>query len=175
MSEGLLGSATGIAGPAEVTVTPRTRLVTPYPVRITGTYRCPPGTPGRLLVACVQARVGAGDRGDVVWGTVVGGEVLQIDAGRQIHSFRIDLGRQTDVDALSDPWEYPRGEMVRVVAKLYYDEFTDRLEWERFVEDRVDEFPAETTIGASHPTEVGYSEAHRELVLASVAETVVID
>ncbi|MFE3260707.1 hypothetical protein ACFXPS_38065 [Nocardia sp. NPDC059091] len=134
MSEDLLGSRTGVVSPARVTVDARATLVTPYLVRITGTYRCPAGTPGRLLVACVVAVARRGRR-DTDGPMIAGGEVGQIDADGRTHAFTIDLGRPADADQGEDPNQYRSGEAARVVAKLYYDELADRLDWRRFVAD----------------------------------------
>ncbi|WP_369633633.1 hypothetical protein [Nocardia sp. JMUB6875] len=120
--------------PARVTVDSQAKLVTPYLVRITGTYRCPPGTPARLLVAFVPIPVAAGFAGPGAdSGTIAGGEVGQIDADGRTHPFVIDLGHAADADEGAE--QYRHGEASRVVAKLYYDELADRLDWERFIAD----------------------------------------
>ncbi|WP_157762226.1 hypothetical protein [Nocardia yamanashiensis] len=135
MSEDLLGARVGVVGPARVTVDSRAKLITPYLVRITGTYRCPPGTPGRLLVACVPIRLAAGQGGSGTGGgTIAGGEVGQVDADGCTHAFVIDLGPAA-TDQEEEPGRYRRGGVMRVVAKLFYDELADRLDWERFVAD----------------------------------------
>lgn len=134
MSEGLLGSRVWVVRSARVTVDSRVKVITPYLVRIAGTYRCPPGTPGRLIVAC--APVAAGADGCPAFGaTIAGGEVGQIDADGRTHTFAIDAGRTTDTEDGAEPEEYRHGALLRVVARLYYDEFAARFDWERFVRD----------------------------------------
>lgn len=133
MSEDLLGSHVGLVSLARVTVDARAKLVTPYLVRVTGTYRCPTGTPGRLLVACVP--IAGPDSDGAGGGTASGGEVGQLDADGRTHPFVIDLGHAADTDEGIEPEMFRHGEVTRVVAKLYYDELAARLDWKRFIAD----------------------------------------
>ncbi|GAB2695029.1 hypothetical protein [Nocardia thraciensis] len=196
MSDAPPGSVGGLED-AMVTIDPQARLVTAYLIRITGTYRCPPNTSCRLLIACAQpAPGGTADRDRAGGATVAGGEAWPIDTDGNTHTFAIDLGPRTDAVESPQSCHYKTADKARVAAKLYYDAFAAALDWEHFAEDLVDDADdpviesdrasrsAPTTpddalgdADAPPPDEVidEPNRRHHEILLVSVTETVAVN
>ncbi|GAB0105884.1 hypothetical protein JMUB6875_48660 [Nocardia sp. JMUB6875] len=133
MREGFLLSGIVVVRPARVRVDSRASLITPYLMRLTGTYRCPPGLPARLFVAGMPLSAhGIHDDPSAIREGVAGGEVQQIDSDGRAHSFTIDLGCAAAAET-GEPTNYCPGAPVLVAAKLYFDELADRLDWWRLL------------------------------------------